>query len=104
MNKPNYRRIYSDIIKIKYPDKKETCETLLFKTHLSSMDILEINKKIFETENSNNLNQKHRSYNTTDIFSILDYQKNNKLNNSQVANHFNMSRNTIAKWRKLFQV
>jgi hypothetical protein len=29
--------------------------------------------------------QKHRSYNTADIFNILDYQKNHKMNNHQVA-------------------
>lgn len=32
-----------------------------------------------------------------------DYQKNNNLNSSQLANHFKLSRNTMAKWKKMFQ-
>lgn len=104
MSRPNYRRIYSDIISIKYPDKKEFCENILIKKYLSSMDIMEINKRIFGKVYSYNLNQRHKSYTKNDILTILNYQKSNNLNNSQLANHFNLSRNTIAKWRKLFQV
>jgi DNA-binding transcriptional regulator YiaG len=104
MNKPDYKRIYSDILKMKFPDKKEIYEKLLFKSNLSSMDVTEINKKIFGKSQFHGFNQKHKSYNQSDILKILDYQKNNKLNNTELAHHFNISRNTITKWRKLFQM
>ena len=47
-------------------------------------------------------NQKFKSYKRSDILKILDYQKKYKLNNSQLANHFNISRNTVTKWKKMF--
>ena len=75
INKPNYRRIYSDIIQKKCPEKKEECIPLLKKRNLSSIDILKINRKIFlveETEN-NSSNNRLRSYNKSDIAAILDF-------------------------------
>jgi hypothetical protein len=33
---------------------------------------------------------------------MLDYQKKNKLTNSQLAKHFKLSRNTVTKWKRLF--
>jgi len=38
--------------------------------------------------------QMHGFYNTSAILQILDYQKENKLNNIQLAAYFKMSRNT----------
>jgi DNA-binding transcriptional regulator YiaG len=102
--RPDYRKIYTDILTLKYPDKKEACEKFLFKNELTAIDIININKKIFGNDDYKNLNQKHKSYHKSDIIKILEYQKNNQLNNSQLASHFNMSRNTISKWKKNFQV
>ncbi|PWN65941.1 AsnC family protein [Chryseobacterium oncorhynchi] len=104
-NQPNYKRIYSDIIDRKFPHKKAECKKLLEKKMLSAIDIMELNKKIFETKDRDikKMNQKLRSYNTSDILRILDYQKNNRMNNLQVAEHFGLSRNTMTKWRRIFQ-
>jgi len=99
----NYQQIFKDIIDSKFPDKKEKYLPLLKKEKLSALDILKINKRIFgENEQNETTNQKHRSYSKSDILKILDYQKKHKLNNSQLANHFRLSRNTITKWKKLF--
>ncbi|HUH25918.1 MAG TPA: helix-turn-helix domain-containing protein [Flavobacterium sp.] len=49
------------------------------------------------------MNQKYRSYDKATIIEILNYQKKNGLNNTQLANHFKLSRNTVAKWERLFQ-
>lgn len=102
--KPDYKVLYYDIITKKYPDKKEQCKTILEKENLSFADIIELNKKIFGTDKEMELaNQRHRSYSKKDILQILDYQRNNKLNNNQLANHFKLSRNTVAKWKKIFR-
>lgn len=98
---PNYSRIYSDIINFKYPDRKHDCKTILNKQKLSVFDILELNRKIFGNHNKES-NQKYRSYNKSTILEILSYQKRNRLNNSQLALHFKLSRNTVAKWKKIF--
>ena len=99
ITKPNYKRIYFDILSKKYPEKKEECNSLLKKQNLSGLDVIWLNKKIFGTDK---INQQHRSYSKSDILIILDYQQKHKLNNSQLANHFKISRNTITKWKKMF--
>lgn len=100
---PDYKRIYIDILNIEYPHKQEECKNILKKRVLTTIDIIELNQKIFgvneETEISN---QKHRSYQKSDIFYILKYQRDNNLNNSQLSECFRLSRNTISKWKKLF--
>jgi len=102
--KPDYKNIYSDILEKKYPHKTEECLPLLRKKKdLSVMDILELNLRIFGTSSETfETNQKHRSYGKSDILQILDYQKRNQLSNSQLARHFKLSRNTVAKWKRIF--
>ena len=100
--KPDYKRIYNDLIDKKYPERREEFKFILEKKKLSILDIIKLNQKIFGEKEDFILNQKHRSYDKTSILEIMDYQKKNKLNNKQLALKFNMSRNTIAKWKKLF--
>ncbi|WP_434981069.1 helix-turn-helix domain-containing protein [Daejeonia sp. YH14] len=95
----NYKRIFIDIISQKFPEKKEICKTIAEKKHLSGVDIIEINEKIF---GNNAQNQRHRSYTKSDILKILDYQKKHHLNNSELSKHFGISRNTITKWKRIF--
>lgn len=103
-NNPNYKKIYNDMIALKYPEKKKICENILKKEMLSTLDIIKLNnfltKDLSETNNSEN--QKLKSYDKTTVFKILDYQKKHCLNNAELAKHFNMSRNTVASWKKLY--
>ncbi|REC44252.1 helix-turn-helix domain-containing protein [Chryseobacterium pennipullorum] len=101
---PDYEAIYKDILYQKFPEKLKECLPLLKRGNLSAIDILNINRKIFGQieEESVKMNQKFRSYNRSDILQILDYQKKNKLNNTQLANHYKLSKNTITKWKKIF--
>lgn len=103
-SQPNYHRIYSDIIIRSFPHKKKECEKLLRKKYLSVIDILELNRRIFGTggKETEKQNPKHRSYNKSDIVQILDYQKMHKMNNSQLAEHFGLSKNSITKWKRIF--
>ena len=101
---PDYKAIYNDIIRKKFPHKKEKCISFLEKKNLSAIDIIALNTKVFGKPDkiSEKSNQKYRSYTKSDILKYLEYQKKYKLNNSQLANHFSLSRNTIAKWKKIF--
>lgn len=101
---PDYKKIYTDIIEEKFPHKKNELLPLLTKNILNTIDILELNDKIFNTVDKpiNLQHQNHRSYQKSDIFLILDYQKKHQLNNSQLAQHFSLSRNTVSKWKKIF--
>ncbi|MCT2409300.1 helix-turn-helix domain-containing protein [Chryseobacterium antibioticum] len=100
----NYKQIYTDIITKKFPKKLNELKSLLDKKDFSSVDVIEINQKIFgDRDHSVQIfNQKLRSYNKNTMIKILDYQKKNILSNAQLAIHFKMSRNTIAKWKKQF--
>ncbi|MDQ1162419.1 DNA-binding transcriptional regulator YiaG [Chryseobacterium sp. SORGH_AS 447] len=103
--KPNYKLIYSDIIDKKFPDRKKEFQSILSKNDLSFLEIINLNRKIFQNEAENKRdNQRHKSYNKSDILQILEYQKKHKMNNSQVANYFRLSRNTVSKWKKIFVV
>lgn len=101
---PDYHRIYSDIIKKEFPYLQKENYSFFDKKQISVLDVIEINQKIFGSlrAESNISNQRHRSYQQSDIYEILDYQEKNNLNNIQLANHFKLSRNTIAKWKKYF--
>lgn len=103
---PNYKRIYTDLIKKKHPEKEISCKSILKKEKLSALDIIKVNQIIFGSTNKDAEadNQKHRSYNKSAIVEILKYQKKNNLNNSQLAIHFKLSRNTVAKWKKMYAV
>ncbi|MCT2406246.1 helix-turn-helix domain-containing protein [Chryseobacterium antibioticum] len=103
---PDYKRIYNDIIVKEFPDKRNCCMRLLQKESLSVMDIIELNEKIFGSPDKETFaaNQRHRSYRKTDILKMLDYQKKNQLNNTQLAIHFKLSRNTVTRWKKSFVI
>ncbi|WP_223559482.1 helix-turn-helix domain-containing protein [Chryseobacterium lathyri] len=105
-NQPNYKNIYSDILTKKFPHKRKECEVLLNMDSLSFLHIIQLNTIIFGTSDNQteNFNQKHRSYRKSDILKILEYQKKYNLNNIQLANHFKLSRNSVTKWKKMFLV
>jgi len=102
MKTPDYKKIYSDIIRLKHPEKETICQSILLKKRLNFIDVLSLNKKIFGTTELFSINQKYRAYDKVAIFKILDYQKEHNLNNIQLASHFRMSRNTITKWKKTY--
>lgn len=102
--RPNYKKIYTDMLLIKYPDKIDGCNNLLSKDELSFLDVIKLNNIIFDsqTKEQMKITQNHRSYDEKSIFEILDFQKKNKLNNLELSRHFNISRNTLTKWKKKF--
>lgn len=101
---PDYVRIYNDLIKMKFPEFLDEFEKLLQKEKLSFFEITQINKKLFGNKNRTQkaLEQKYKAYDKSTILKILRYQKKHSLNNTQLANHFKLSRNTVANWRKIF--
>lgn len=99
---PDYKRIYQDFIAAKCPEKKESVKVFLSQDSLSLSDVLKINRIIFFDGSSEN--QKFKSYDKQAILEILNYQKKHQLNNRQLANHFKLSRNTVAKWKRMFLI
>lgn len=100
--KPNYKKIYTDILNRKYPEKEQACAYILNKPEIDTLDVIELNKLIFSEKKRNaRKNQSFRSYDEQTVEKILNYQKENHLNNIQLASHFKLSRNTVAKWKRL---
>ncbi|RXM65585.1 helix-turn-helix domain-containing protein [Chryseobacterium sp. CH1] len=94
---PDYKRIYSDIVKKKLPHKEENCRNILSKDKLEILDVINLNKILFGTQSCN---QKYKAYDERAIKEILAYQKEHKLNNKELAKVFSLSRNTVARWKK----
>ena len=102
---PDYVKIYSDIIRIKYPDKYEICKDLLSKKQLDALEVITLNNRIFGAEKKySSINGSFRSYDTNSIFKILDHQKKFNLTNIELAKHFGLSRNTVTKWKKNYSL
>ena len=95
---PDYKRIYEDILRLRHPEKRAACKKILSKRKLITLDVLELNRIIFGYSSSS---QKYRSYDVESIYKILEFQKKEKLNNKEIALHFNLSRNSISKWKKI---
>lgn len=92
------------MISIKYPDKEPICQSILNKKEFTVLDIIRLNNLITGTGNKTSLasNQKLRAYDRATVMQILEYQKKNGLNNTQLAKHFKLSRNSVAKWKKKY--
>lgn len=101
---PDYRRIYLDIIRVKFPEKELELASILGKKDLNALDVINLNNQIFYPNQKEVLyaNQKYKTYDRKAIFQILDFQKKKKLTNTAVADYFSISRNTISKWKKKF--
>lgn len=99
----NYTLIFSDIIQKKFPERKLELLPFLKKEELSAVEILKLNEQIFLDKKSDSfsMNGKFRSYSESDIKMILAFQKKHQLNNSQLASHFGLSKNSVSKWKKL---
>lgn len=101
---PNYTKIYQDLIK--YKNKEEfVSEGLAEKINNIKIvkDILEIEKQLFRNDNLQ-YNQKLKSYDEVTIKELLNDQKKNMMTNAQLGIKYNISRNTIAKWKKVYNI
>ena len=101
--RPNYKKIYWDLIIRKLPERLGEFENYFTKKQFSVLDIIKINNKLFASSDraTKEFNGRHLSYDKSTIKEILEYQEKNGLNNSQMEREFNISRNTIAKWKKM---
>lgn len=99
---PNYKKIYTDLLDRKYPEKKQLCESILQKAIIESLDVICLNELIFgeKQRTSQKNNQLFKSYDKDTVIKILEHQKRYGLSNVQLATHFKLSRNTVAKWKK----
>ncbi|AZB07655.1 helix-turn-helix domain-containing protein [Chryseobacterium sp. G0162] len=97
---PNYRKIFADIIEMKHPEKKHRCSNILEKKKLSVLDVVELNTIIFGYQPES---QKFKSYDEKAIKEILNHQLKSKLSNTQLAEIYKLSRNTVTAWKRKYR-
>jgi hypothetical protein len=105
-NRPLYHKLYADMIRDKYPEKEKSCSIYLKKENWTALDVICVNSILFAKKHGQQeiaSDQRHRAYDEQSIKEILRYQKENRLNNKELAIKFSLSRNTVARWRKLFE-
>lgn len=104
-NRPFYHKLYSDLIRDKFPEKETDLKQYLKKKNWTALDVIQVNEFLFGADKDKQdqaIDKKHRAYDQDSIKQILLYQKKNKLSNTALANRYGLSRNSIAKWKKLF--
>lgn len=100
---PDYRKIFRDILTEKFPEIKGKYDSILNKEQLVALDVIFLNNDIFS--NSKYFKGgKYRSYKENDIIQILNFQLQFELTNTELAKRFNLSRNSVTKWKKLFSI
>ncbi|MFC5874156.1 helix-turn-helix domain-containing protein [Chryseobacterium arachidis] len=102
--RPNYTKIYQDMLKEKAPEKLEDPKIQrLIKKLKTTEDILNFNDLVFTpSKESSHNNQKLRIYDKKTILKLLDYQKKHELSISFMSKKYKISRTTISRWKRLF--
>lgn len=100
-SKPDYNRIYKDLIETWFPEQKDQLLPLISADIATSLDVIHINNELFDkrSKDTQNYNQKLRSYDIPSIIKIVGYQQENFLTIKEISELFSVSRNTVAKWK-----
>ncbi|WP_448606502.1 helix-turn-helix domain-containing protein [Paenimyroides ceti] len=100
-SKPDYNRIYKDLVEAWFPEQKEELVSLISVDITTSLDVIQVNNKLFnkKSKDTQNYNQKLRSYDIPSIIRIVGYQQENFLTIKEISELFGVSRNTVAKWK-----
>ncbi|REC40999.1 MULTISPECIES: helix-turn-helix domain-containing protein [Chryseobacterium] len=103
--RPNYNRIYQDLLQKQHPEKLECPKIREQLGRLDSTEeILKLNEKLFKQckETSKN-NQQLKTYDKKTMMKLLSYQKKHDLSTSFMSKKYNISRTTFSKWKKLLE-
>ncbi|CAH0251765.1 helix-turn-helix domain-containing protein [Chryseobacterium sp. WG14] len=99
--RPNYKKIYHDMLKLEHPEKLQDpkIKELLEKLNTSE-DVLKFNEKLFQQSREN---QKLKTYDKKTMLKLLQYQKKHGYSTSYMSKKYKISRTTLSKWRMMFE-
>ncbi|MEF9477741.1 helix-turn-helix domain-containing protein [Chryseobacterium sp. RRHN12] len=99
--RPNYKRIYQDMLKMEHPEKLKDpkIKELLEKLNTSE-DVLKFNEKLFKQSREN---QKLKTYDRQTMLKLLQYQKKHGHSTSYMSRKYKISRTTLSKWKVMFE-
>lgn len=104
--KIDYKSIFINLIKDKFPEKLRNPNILWKLEHLdSTISVLDLNKELFQKEEIvyTRIDSRLRSYTEEEIIRILKYQKKYKITNIDLVRKYGISRTTLSTWRKRFK-
>ncbi|MCX8524203.1 helix-turn-helix domain-containing protein [Chryseobacterium formosus] len=103
--RPNYNRIYEDLLKMKHPEKLECPKVKEQLGKLNSTDeILKLNERLFKpSKETAKTNQQLKTYDKKTMMKLLSYQKKHSLSTSFMSRKYNISRTTFSKWKKILE-
>ncbi|MXS72429.1 helix-turn-helix domain-containing protein [Flavobacteriaceae bacterium W22] len=103
--RPNYNKIYQDLLKMQYPEKLECPKVREQLTRLDSTEeILKLNEKLFKpTKETAKTNQQLKTYDKKTMLKLLSYQKKHDLSTSFMSRKYKISRTTFSKWKKILE-
>ncbi|UOE38782.1 helix-turn-helix domain-containing protein [Chryseobacterium oryzae] len=103
--RPNYHKIYHDLLNIKYPEKLECPKIREQLQKLNSTEeILKLNESLFKTTHETaKTNQQLKTYDKKTMLKLLKYQKKHGLSTSYMSRKHKISRTTFSKWKKIFE-
>ncbi|MET3038093.1 helix-turn-helix domain-containing protein [Chryseobacterium sp. NRRL B-14859] len=99
--RPNYKKIYQDMLRLEYPEKLKDpkIRELLERLHTSE-DVLKFNEKLFKQSKEN---QKLKTYDKKTMLKLLQYQKKHGYSTSYMSKKYKISRTTLSKWKNMFE-
>ncbi|MBV8326340.1 helix-turn-helix domain-containing protein [Chryseobacterium sp.] len=99
--RPNYKKIYQDMLKLEHPEKLKDpkIKELLGKLNTSD-DVLKFNERLFKQSKEN---QKLKTYDKKTMLKLLQYQKKHGHSTSYMSRKYKISRTTLAKWKTMFE-
>lgn len=98
--KPDYQKIFQDMFKYNFVEHNQALSERLEKGPLTSIEVMQLNNRLFYKNKKQS--SIYKAYDKSSIKKILQYQKIHQLNNTELAKHFGISRNTIAKWKNIY--
>ncbi|EJL70041.1 helix-turn-helix domain-containing protein [Chryseobacterium populi] len=103
--RPNYRKIFQDMLQLEHPDKLEDPKIReLLKKLNTTEEVLNFNDKLFkQSKESLKNNQKLKTYDKKTMLKLLQYQKKHGFSTSYMSKKYKISRTTISNWKKTFE-
>ncbi|MEY8761447.1 helix-turn-helix domain-containing protein [Chryseobacterium tongliaoense] len=103
--RPNYRKIFHDMLQLEHPDKLEDPKIReLLKKLNTTEEVLNFNDKLFkQSKESLKNNQKLKTYDKKTMLKLLQYQKKHGFSTSYMSKKYKISRTTISNWKKTFE-
>ncbi|MFZ4931183.1 helix-turn-helix domain-containing protein [Chryseobacterium sp. Mn2064] len=99
--RPNYKKIYQDMLRLEYPEKlkEPKIQELIEKLHTTE-DVLKFNDRLFKQSREN---QKLKTYDKKTMLKLLQYQKKHGHSTSYMSRKYKISRTTLSKWKQMFE-